>query len=82
MRALEHGGQRRQRGLDRLDAVAGDEAADGQAEDRHVFHGHPQRGQAAVHGIGADRGQEDDDVADNQEHGKRIRMSPGKNPAA
>jgi hypothetical protein len=59
-------GQGLQRGLDRLVAVRGDKSADGQADDRQVFERHKQGGQAAVHRVSADRGQQDDHVPDDQ----------------
>jgi hypothetical protein len=57
VRALEHLGQRNSVALTALMPLPAMKPPSGEAEDRHVFHGHPQRGQAAVHGIGADRGQ-------------------------
>jgi hypothetical protein len=51
-----------------FDAVGCDEAADHQADDRDVFQRHPQRGQAAMHRIGAQRGRQDDHVPNNQKH--------------
>ena len=75
VRALEHRRQRGQGCLDRLDAVAGDKTAQRQAEDRHVFQRHPQRRQAAMHGIGADGRRHNDYIADYQEHFDFIRNS-------
>ena len=78
LRALEDPGQGSYCRLDDTDVVGCHEPADCQADDRHVFERHPQRGQAPMHRIGPQRGCQNDHVPNNQKHPTPLVISRGK----
>ena len=68
LRAFEDPGQRADSRLDDLEIIGCDKATNGQADDRDVLEGYPQRGQAAVHRVGPECCRQNDNVANDQKH--------------
>src|SRR5690554_4761826 len=60
---------RAQRALDDARRGPADEGTDHQTENRYVFDRHPQRHYVSVQGIGSDRSEQDDHIANCKQHG-------------